>query len=177
MFEILQSLAVGQSHSREPFHLLTDGEICPLYVRGRYVPRIGSAVHDFWDRSDNLVRVPVPFRASNIAAPVELQKHGVIDLRPKVLIDNGRVPAQRIRRQLESPGHALAKVTDKSVGAGSVASANVETENHFGFAVDAVPEPLVAPFGGSVGPESALVASDIAPHLSAWTSRVEIFRM
>jgi len=163
MFQVLQfpRMSIGQTGESPKLH--PECQVATLDVRSRDVARIGPSVLDAWDSSYYPARGSVPLRPGNVMARIQLDELREIAVRAKVLIHGRDVPAQPVRRKLESSLNSLAQVFYECLRVRAFASADVERKHHLGNAVERKPSVLIPPLRRCAGAKPSLVAADESP--------------
>ena len=163
MIQVLQFPTMSIRQARKAPKLTSDGQVAPFDMRSRNIARIGPSILDDWDSSRYPAHGTVPVRPRNVGAAVDLDKLRVVSAAREVVFDRSNVPAQPVRRKLESPVNPFAQIADKRIGAIAVAPSDVEGDDHLGYAVERDPDILIASLCRSVRPKPALMATNVGP--------------
>jgi len=107
-----------------------------------------------WYRDNGLyVGGVVPLRPFRVGFPIEFEQLREVNVRAKAFLDGGNVPAQTVRRNLETSDNALTQVADEVVRACRNALPDEVGQNHFRFGINRHPNVLIAPFARNVAVE------------------------
>lgn len=172
-FVIVQRLAESVRQSCQSAKVHPHTQVGAFDMRSRNGAPIRSADFDVWDRSQHLPRaIPVIGADSS----VDLVKLAKFHISTKVLSHRAHVSVVLIGRNLIAAIGSFAKIVDEGMGADSVASADVITDEQLCFGVNCQPQHCAAPFVRIIVPKMRIACVYESPHfVKLHVTVIEIF--
>src|SRR5580704_5263276 len=159
-FQIVQLAAVSVCPADESPKVTTQTEVGALDMASRYITRLRVSASYTWDRSRNPACGTKPIRPGNVVTGVEFNQLSEVDFTSKRALNRVHIGAKSVGCELKAPIHALTEVTHECVRTIRITPPDVVRKNHLRGAVDCNPSVGIAPLSGSIGPQSALMASN-----------------
>src|ERR1035441_10302038 len=126
----------------EPSHTHAHREVLALHVTGADVLRIGFA-HNWHDARSDALRGAVALLFAGILT-VQLDEHGVVDLRPKGIFHGIQVRLMAVRGQLHTMTETACEILNKLRCGSAVAGADHPARHQLGIGIDGRPGPHAA---------------------------------